>query len=47
MFLSDKKRLEELKAALFAYNSRLKELRQIYRNIEKEIANPTIDNLGL
>ena len=46
-FLSDKKRLEELKAALFAYNSRLKELRQIYLNIEKELANPTIDNLGL
>lgn len=43
MFLSDKKRLEELKAALFAYKSRLEELRQICLNIEKELANPTVE----
>lgn len=42
LFLSDKKRMKELKAALFAYKSRLKELRQIYLNIEKELANPKV-----
>lgn len=43
IFLSDKKRQEELKATLFAYKSRLEELRQIYLNIEKELANPTVE----